>query len=72
LGFELPDADAMIYSTGIRFRATGAIELGVSYMYHRTKARSISAAADANGSGVDGQFTEGGAHAVTLGIITTF
>ncbi len=72
LGFELPDADAMIYCTGIRYRSSAATEWGLSYMYHRTRSRSVSADADANTSGIDGKFTEGGAHAVTLGVITTF
>ena len=72
LGFELPDADAMVYCTGVRYRYSAATELGVSYMYHRTRARSISAESDANTSGIDGRFTEGGAYAVTLGVITTF
>jgi len=71
LGFELPDADAMVYCTGIRYRYSAATELGLSYMYHRTRPRSVSGA-DTNTSSIEGRFTEGGAHAVTLGVITTF
>jgi len=71
VGFELPDADAMVYGAGIRYRYSAATELGISYMYHRTRTRSVSLA-DTNTSGIDGRFTEGGAHAVTLGLITTF
>lgn len=71
LGFELPDADAMVYCAGIRYRYSPRMEFGLSYMYHRTSTRSVSQA-DANTSAIDGRFTEGGAHAVTLGVITTF
>jgi len=72
LGFELPDADAMVYCAGIRYRYSAATELGLSYMYHHTRSRSVNADAVANDSGIDGRFTEGGAHAVTFGVITTF
>ena len=72
LGFELPDADAMVYCAGIRYRYSAATELGFSYMYHHTRSRSINADAVVNDSGIDGRFTEGGAHAVTFGVLTTF
>ncbi len=67
LGFELPDTDATVYCAGVRYRASTATEIGLSYMYHRTRSRSVS-----NAQGVDGTFTDGGAHAVTIGLITTF
>ncbi|MGD9947112.1 MAG: OmpP1/FadL family transporter [Desulfobulbus sp.] len=67
LGFELPDTDATVYCAGVRYRYSPTAEIGLSYMYHRTKNRSIS-----NSQGVDGTFTDGGAHAVTIGLITSF
>ncbi len=67
LGFELPDSDATVYCAGIRYRYTPNTEIGLSYMYHHTQARSI-----ANNQGVDGTFTDGGAHAVTVGLVTSF
>lgn len=67
LGFELPDTDATVYCAGLRYRASKATEIGLSYMYHHTRSRSVS-----NDQGVDGTFTDGGAHAVTIGLITTF
>ena len=42
LGFELPDTDATVYCAGIRYRYTPNTEIGLSYMYHRTQARSVS------------------------------
>jgi long-chain fatty acid transport protein len=71
LGFELPDSDAMVYCAGVRYRYSAATEVGISYMYHRTQSRSISQT-DANSSGIEGRFTEGGAHALTFGVITIF
>lgn len=72
LGFELPDADAWIYCAGLRYRASAATELGLSYMYHRTQSRTVSNQGVAGLPGIDGTFTEGGAHALTFGVITRF
>jgi long-chain fatty acid transport protein len=72
LGFDLPDADALIYSTGVRFRYAAGLELGLSYMYHHTKSRSVINDGTAGLPGIDGTFTEGGAHALTFGLLTTF
>lgn len=67
LGFELPDTDATVYCAGVRYRSSTTTEIGLSYMYHRTQTRSVS-----NAQGVDGTFTDGGAHALTIGLITSF
>ncbi len=72
LGFELPDADALIYCAGVRYRASAATEFGLSYMYHRTESRTIANEGVAGLPGIAGTFTEGGAHAVTIGVITRF
>lgn len=72
LGFDLPDADALIYSAGIRYRYAADLEFGLSYMYHHTKNRSITNDGTGGLPGIDGTFTDGGAHALTLGLLTTF
>ncbi len=72
LGFELPDADALIYCAGIRYRYSPTMELGLSYMYHHTESRSVTNDGVAGLPGIDGTFTEGGAHAVTIGVIASF
>ncbi len=72
LGFELPDADAWIYCAGLRYRASASTELGLSYMYHRTQSRTVNNQGVAGLPGIDGTFTEGGAHALTFGVITRF
>ena len=70
LGFELPDSDAYMYSLGLQYRTSKNTQLGISYMYHHTTSRSVSSRPVAGLPGIDGEFTEGGAHAVTIGIIT--
>jgi long-chain fatty acid transport protein len=72
LGFDLPDADALIYSAGFRYRSAAGLEFGLSYMYHYTKSRSVTNDGVAGLPGIDGTFTDGGAHALTLGLLTTF
>lgn len=72
LGFELPDADALMYCAGVRYRASAATEIGLSYMYHRTESRTVTNEGVAGLPGIDGTFTGGGAHALTFGVITRF
>lgn len=72
LGFEVPDADAHVYCAGLRYRASETWEMGLSYMYHRTRSRSAVNDGAAGLPGLDGTFTEGGAHAVTAGLIAHF
>ncbi len=72
LGFELPDSDALVYSAGVRYRFSSSVEGGLSYMYHRTRNRSVTNDGVAGLPGIDGSFTEGGAHAVTIGVIAGF
>ena len=72
LGFELPDADALVYSAGLRYRCTARTTMGLSYMYHHVKSRTVSNGGSAGLPGIDGTFTDGGAHAVTVGLISSF
>ncbi|WP_084456474.1 OmpP1/FadL family transporter [Desulfogranum mediterraneum] len=72
LGFELPDADALVYSLGIRYHYSQQLSIGLSYMYHHTKNRSLTNPGAAGIAGVDGTFSGGGAHALTLGLSRIF
>lgn len=67
LGFELPDADAYMYSAGLQYDCSEKLTLGLSYMYHHTTSRSVSSQAVAGIPGINGSFDEGGAHAVNFG-----
>lgn len=72
LGFELPDADALVTSAGIRYRCTANMTIGLSYMYYHVKSRTVSNEAASGLPGINGTFTEGGAHAVTVGLVSVF
>lgn len=69
LGFELPDSDAYMYSTGLQYEYSKMLSLGLSYMYHHTTTRSVSAASVAGLPGIEGTFKGGGAHAVNFGAV---
>lgn len=72
LGFELPDSDAFVYCAGVRYRYSESLETGISYMYHQTESRSVAQESATGLPGINGTFTEGGAHAVTIGVIASF
>jgi len=69
LGFELPDSDAYMYSTGLQYAYSKTLSLGLSYMYHHTTSRSVSADPVAGLPGIEGTFKGGGAHAVNFGAV---
>lgn len=72
LGFELPDSDAFMYGLGFQFKKSDRLTMGISYMYYQTTSREVSGLPVAGLPGIDGEFSDGGAHAVTVGVITTF
>lgn len=69
LGFELPDSDAYMYSTGVQYQYSEQLSLGLSYMYHHTTSRSVMADPVAGLPGIEGSFKGGGAHAVNFGAV---
>jgi long-chain fatty acid transport protein len=72
LGFELPDSDAFMYGAGLQYKQSDRFRLGISYMYYHTTSRAVTNGSVAGLPGIDGNFDEGGAHAVTVGVITSF
>lgn len=72
LGFELPDSDAYMYCLGLQYKTSTTLTLGISYMYHHTTSRSVTTLQTSGIPGIDGRFTDGGAHAVNVGLIATF
>jgi long-chain fatty acid transport protein len=68
VNFDLPDADAYMYGLGVQYSANDAVKLGISYMYYHTASRSVTSST----TGIDGTFDDGGAHAITVGAITSF
>lgn len=72
LGFELPDSDSFMYSGGIRYQQNPNLQLALSYMYQYTTSQTVVNQSATGLPGVDGKFTDGGAHAVTIGVIYNF
>jgi long-chain fatty acid transport protein len=72
LGFELPDSDAFMYSGGIQYQQSPKLQIALSYMYQYTTTRTVSNQSETGLAGIDGKFTEGGAHAVTIGMTYNF
>lgn len=66
LGFELPDADAQLYSFGFSYKIRPDITVGLAYLYSDKKVRSV------NNTYTQGKFTGSGAHLVTTGITYRF
>lgn len=66
LGFELPDADAKLYSVGFEYKYSKKVSIGMSYLYDDKETRTISAS-DGNINGISGTFKDISAHLVTVG-----
>jgi long-chain fatty acid transport protein len=61
VSFELPDADAKLYSAGINYKYSEDIEFGASFLYDQKDDRSIK------NDEIDGEFTDASATLVTFG-----
>lgn len=72
LGFDLPDSDSYMYSTGVQYHYSNKVLLALSYMYQHNTARSVTNSPSTNIPGIDGKFSNGGAQAITAGLIYTF
>ncbi len=67
LGFELPDADAKLYSLGFEYQYSKKVSFGMGYLYDDKEDRTITAS-DANENGIDGTFTHIRAHLLTVSL----
>jgi len=66
LSYELPDADALLYSVGVRYKINKDMEVGMAYLYDDKESRSVN-----NGT-VNGTFKNEAAHLVTIGFSYNF
>jgi long-chain fatty acid transport protein len=66
LGFELPDADANIFSLGAIMQIDKDLEAGFSLLYDHKDERSVHASLNENG--IDGTFSKGGAILTNISI----
>ena len=71
ISYELPDSDADIYTIGVRVQANENLSWGVAYLYDKKESFNITAS-DANINGIVGEFSEGGANLLTVGMGYTF
>ncbi|WP_041916377.1 OmpP1/FadL family transporter [Desulfocapsa sulfexigens] len=70
LGFELPGSNAWLYSVGVRYRVSEAMEIGAGYLYDYKESRTV-----VNGSattGINGEFTDAAAHLLSFGLSYDF
>ncbi len=67
LGFELPDADAKLYSVGFEYKYSKKLSIGMSYLYDKKEDRTISVSDD-NINGIVGTFKDISAHLLTVGL----
>ncbi len=70
VGYELPDSDAMLYSLGVRMKATENLSYGVAYLHDEKDNRTI--AQGVSESQINGTFSQGGADLLTVAMAYTF
>jgi len=70
LSYELPDADALLFSLGVRYKINKDMEVGLAYLFDDKESRSVSN--DPLHYGVNGKFENEAAHLVTIGFSYNF
>ncbi len=63
LGFELPDSDARLYSTGFEYKMSQNLGFGMAYLYADKKKSCIQ-----NAEGINGCFKDAAAHMLTASL----
>ncbi len=66
IGFELPDSDATLFSGGVRYKYSDAIEIGASILYDSKDERRVQNAE------IDGTFKDAAALLISTGISYKF
>jgi len=70
VGYELPDSDAMVYSMGVRIKANDNLSYGIAYLHDAKDELTVKQGATE--SQINGNFSEGGADLLTVGMAYTF
>ncbi|MEA1954580.1 MAG: OmpP1/FadL family transporter [Campylobacterota bacterium] len=70
LSYELPDSDAHIFSGGFKYKQTDQLSWGAAVLYDKKESRTLEVGENENG--IVGEFTDGGALLVTVGISYRF
>jgi long-chain fatty acid transport protein len=71
VGFELPDSYGIIFSIGALYKYSQNITIGASYLIDYKLSRTISKS-DMNDNGIAGEFSDGGAHLLNIGLMYRF
>ena len=64
IGYELPDSNAWMISAGFEYKMNDNMSFGAAYLYDEKKSRDVENLT----FGEDGDFTDGGAHLLTLSL----
>jgi len=67
VNFEIPDADALVYSAGIAYRPGEHTQMALAYLISKKKGRSVTN----NSKGINGRFESGG-QLVNLSLVHAF
>jgi long-chain fatty acid transport protein len=70
ISYELPDADANIYTLGVRVQHNKNLSYGIAYLHDEKEAFSLGIGE--NNNGIVGKFSGGGADLITVGMGYTF
>jgi len=64
LGYELPDSDGTAYSFGFKYKLKDRLNVGAAYLFEDKDKRTV----DQGASGIQGTFSDGGAHLFNIGV----
>ncbi len=71
INYELPDSDAHIFSAGFKYKYSDSLTFGAALLYDKKTSRKVNSAV-AGGTGVIGEFSDGGAVLATVGLSYKF
>ena len=71
ISYELPDSDAHIFSAGFKYQQTENLSWGAAVLYDKKTSRKVNSAVE-YGTGLVGEFSDGGAVLITAGLSYKF
>ncbi len=71
INYELPDSDAHIFSAGFKYQYSDSLTFGAALLYDKKTSRKVNSAV-AGGTGLIGEFSDGGAVLATVGLSYKF
>jgi len=71
INYELPDSDAHIFSAGFKYQQNENLSWGMAVLYDKKTSRKVNSAV-VDGTGIVGEFSDGGAVLITAGLSYRF